>query len=30
VLERDAWVGKGSFTYGGHHVDDVPLTLDED
>jgi hypothetical protein len=29
VLER-AWVGKGSFTYGGHHVDDVPLTLDED
>jgi hypothetical protein len=27
VLEQDAWVGKGSFTYGGHHVDDVPLTL---
>jgi hypothetical protein len=30
VLERDEWAGQGSFTYGNHLVDDVPVKLEED
>jgi len=30
VLQQDEWCGQGSFTYGSHHVDDVPVKLDED
>jgi hypothetical protein len=30
VLERDEWTGQGSFTYGNHLIDDVPVKLEED
>lgn len=30
VLEQDEWDGRGSFTYGSHHIDDVPVKLEED
>jgi Domain of unknown function (DUF1842) len=29
VLEQDRWTGQGSFSYGQHHIDDVPVTLEE-
>lgn len=29
VIEQGGWVGRGSFSYAGHRIDDVPLHLED-